>query len=735
MNPRLAVAVLILACGAAGPAFGQTEVVVEDAVAVTEGGPGTTTLAVFNVTATTPVMIGAPRGGFTVLVSTRDGTATAADGDYQPLVDFPVLLLSDGPHPVTVVVNGDSRVEANESFFLDIVDGGGTVVTDSEGEGAIQNDDATVVSIGDATVSEGDAGTVDADFVVSLSALSDFPVTVGIATSDGSATVADGDYQAAAVTGFTIPAGAMSQTFTVKVNGDLLVEADETFAVDLGTPSGATIGDGTGAGLIVNDDTATVSIDDVTVAEGDTGTVDAIFTVSLSRESDTPITVAAATRDGTATTANADYQATALTLTFPAMTTAQTFTVPVNGDRLVEADETFFVDLANAVGATIGDGVGEATIQDDDMTGLSIGDVTVSEGATGTVDAVFTVTLSLASSAPVTVDVATRDGTATVADGDYAMTVATPLTFPAFSTTQTFTVPVNGDTQVETAEEFFVDLANPVGAAIVDGEGRATIQDDDIAGLSIGDATVAEGDAGTVDAVFTVTLSKLSALPVTVDVATYDATAETSDGDYQATASTLVFPPGSTTQTFAVAVNGDETVESDERFRVTLSNPDGAVLGDRHGRGTIRNDDEAPSVIQFGPATTPAVGEGSGPVSITIRRSGGAAGVAAVTVVSGAGTATAGEDFTSLSQRVMWADGESGAKSVELEILDDSLEEEDETVPVRLTAPSGAVLGDPRRLVVTIRDDDEPTLLEPVGEVARTARVNRAIDLQVRATR
>ena len=735
VNARLATTLLIFAIGGAGSALGQTEVTIGDAMVI-EGGPGAMTEAVFLVTVTT-VVIGVTRSPFTITLSTRDDTASAADGDYLPLTGFSLEADDsfDATYPVSVFINGDSKVEAGERFFLDITDGGGAVVLDGEGEGTIQNDDATQVSIGDATVTEGDSGTVDANFAVSLTALSDFPVTVDVATSDGSATVADGDYQAAAVTSFTIPAGMMSQTFTVVVNSDLLVEADETFSVDLSNPDGATLGDGNGEGRILNDDAASLSIDDVVVVEGDAGTVDAIFTVTLSKPSTQTVTVDFVTGDGTATLADGDYQAAAGTLTFDPGEVSQPLAVTINGDTVVEPDETVLVDLSSPVGATIADPQGEATIQDDDMTGLSIDDVTLVEGATGTTAAIFTVTLSLPNSDPVTVDVATRDGTATVADGDYAMTTATPLTFAAHSTTQTFTVPVNGDIQVETDEQFFVDLTNPNGAAIVDGVGMATIQDDDVAGLSIGDVTVDEGDSGTVDAVFTVTLSKPSALPVTVDVATFDATAKTSDGDYQATASTLTFPPGSTTQTFTVPVNGDHNLEPDERFRATLSNPDGAALGDRHGGATIRNDDEAPSVIRFGSAPAPAVGEGSGSVALTVRRSGGAAAAAAVTVVTGTGTATAGEDFTGLSQRLTWAAGESGAKTFELEILDDNLEEGDENVPLRLTAPSGASLGEPRRLVVTIRDDDQPTLLEPVGETARTEKVNQAIDLQVRATR
>jgi uncharacterized repeat protein (TIGR01451 family) len=113
---------------------------------------------------------------------------------------------------------------------------------------------------------------------------------------------------------------------------------------------------------------------------------------------------------------------------------------------------------------------------------LSINDVTVTEGNAGTVSAVFTVTLSSASSQVVTVDYTTADGTATLADNDYVSTNNT-LTFLAGTTVQTLTVPVNGDTVGELDEIFFVTLSSPTNATIVDNQGVGTILNDDGASL------------------------------------------------------------------------------------------------------------------------------------------------------------------------------------------------------------------------------------------------------------
>ena len=120
------------------------------------------------------------------------------------------------------------------------------------------------------------------------------------------------------------------------------------------------------------------------MTEGNGGTTSAVFTVRLSAASGQVVTVDYATADGTAT-APADYTATAGTLSFPAGTTTRTVTVPVIGDLLDEPNETFLVRLSNAVGALLADAQATGTIVDDDPPPvLSIDDVSVAEGETGT---------------------------------------------------------------------------------------------------------------------------------------------------------------------------------------------------------------------------------------------------------------------------------------------------------------------------------------------------------------
>jgi hypothetical protein len=109
----------------------------------------------------------------------------------------------------------------------------------------------------------------------------------------------------------------------------------------------------------------TLSIDSVSVTEGNAGTVNAVFTVTLSSPVSQPVTVKYSTADGTAL-AGIDYTSTSGTLTFAPQTTTQSITVPVLGDLLDEPNETFSVALSEPVNATIATGTGTGTINDDD---------------------------------------------------------------------------------------------------------------------------------------------------------------------------------------------------------------------------------------------------------------------------------------------------------------------------------------------------------------------------------
>jgi probable HAF family extracellular repeat protein len=236
----------------------------------------------------------------------------------------------------------------------------------------------------------------------------------------------------------------------------------------------------------VSQNVPSISINDVSVIEGNTGTKTAVFTVSLSEASTETVTLAFATANGSATSGS-DYQSASGTVTFEPGQTARTISVVINGDRAGEPNETFAVNLSAATNAVFNDNQGIGTILDDEPR-IIIGDVARSEGNAGTTAFVFTVSLSAAYDAPVTVNFATANGTAK-SNEDYTAASGT-LTFAPGQTTQTITVGVKGDKKKEANETFFVNLFGGSGALILDGQGLGTIQDDDRGGTILNHESV-----------------------------------------------------------------------------------------------------------------------------------------------------------------------------------------------------------------------------------------------------
>ena len=224
-----------------------------------------------------------------------------------------------------------------------------------------------------------------------------------------------------------------------------------------------------------------------------------------------------------------------------------------------------------------------------DAPSLTVNDATVTEGDSGTKNAVFTVALSASSTEPVTVDYATTDGSARVPD-DYVAASGT-LTFLPGELSKQVTVAVVGETLDEPHETYTLDLSNPLGATILDGRGAGTILDNDpLVSLSVDDVSRSESNG---PAVFTLSLSRASGKVVTVGYATADGSAAAS-GDYAARSGTLIFLAGDTSKTVSVPLTDDQASEPDETFTLNLSSAINATLADAQGLGTIVDDDAAP---------------------------------------------------------------------------------------------------------------------------------------------
>jgi len=316
------------------------------------------------------------------------------------------------------------------------------------------------------------------------------------------------------------------------------------------------------------------------------------------------VAVAYSTANGTAK-AGKDYVASSGTVAFAAGETSKMVHVDIKGDVLAERNETFTVNLSNAAGATIVDGAATGTIIDDDRPPtLSIADLSVTEGNGAHAHFMFIVTLDRAATEPVTVAYSTANGTAR-AGRDYLASSGT-VTFAPGETSKMVHVDIKGDLLAEGNETLKLKLSNATGATIGDGTAIGTIIDDDgIAvppALSIADLTVAEGNGEHSHFMFTVTLDKAAAEPVTVAYSTANGTA-TAGSDYAATSGTLTFAAGETSKTVHVDISGDTVFEGNETFAVTLSNASGATIADATAVGTIVNDDRAPDQGHVGNGT------------------------------------------------------------------------------------------------------------------------------------
>ncbi len=240
--------------------------------------------------------------------------------------------------------------------------------------------------------------------------------------------------------------------------------------------------------------------------------------------------------------------------------------------------------------------------------------------------------------------------------------------------------------------------------------------------LSINDVTITEGNSGSVNAAFTVSLPLATSQTVTVDYVTSNGNASAPE-DYAAISGTLTFGPGVTSRTITAPVNGDTVPEPTETFSVDLSNPSNAVIADGHGVGTI-NDNDATGNFQFAVASA-TVAESSNTIAIGITRTGDTSGVASVRYETSDLTAQQKGDYTFASGVLQFGPGET-SRTVNISLIDDVLVEGSESFQVTLSNPSGNfVIGNPSPEIITITDDDlVPSTANPIDDTQFFVRLH-----------
>ena len=600
----------------------------------------------------------AASGTVTVNYATADGTATA-NADYTPTSGTLTFPAGETTKTIAVPITDDTVEDDGETLTLTLSSASGAAITDAEATGTIHNTEPPTRP----------------DLVIDGLSTFSSPGAWGIASLSLTATVrndGDGDAATTMLRYYRSSDATITTSDTEEDTATIAaLAAGETSAqsADLTPPSspgtyyyGACVDAVSGESDTTNNCSASMkvtvwgaarsdlSVADAEATEGEDATLD--FVVTLDPAASGTVTVNYATADGTAT-ANADYTPTSGTLTFPAGETTKTIAVPIADDTVEDDGETFTLTLSNASGATITDA--EAT-----------GTILNTESQPDSLTAQFTnVPASHSGAAPFT----------------FGLTFSEELE-PAFSykTLRDDAFDVMGgtvrsarrkqqgsnlawDITVEPSGPADVTITLPettncgASGAICTGDGRplsnspsATVAGPvTIPTVSVSDASATEGVA----VEFQVSLSAASSQQVTVQYATSGGTA-TSGTDFTSESRTLTFGTNETTKTVSVATTDDAVDEDDETFTLTLSSPANATMGDATATGTIRDDDDLPTVSVSDASAT----EG-GTVEFTVSLSAASAKQVTVQYATSGGTAASGTDFTSESGTLTFAADET----------------------------------------------------------------------------
>ncbi len=499
--------------------------------------------------------------------------------------------------------------------------------------------------------------------------------------------------------------GQTRQFVQVGVKADSLAEADERFTVQLLKPAGAMLLQASATGTIQNDDgdkpgLPQISLQSVSVNEGQAGAGFATVNLSLSKASHQIVTVHYATQDGTAT-AGEDYIALSNVISFAPGVTTASIKIPVRGDTVVEASETVQVQLGSPVNAELDAATATATLTltNDDQPEIRLQDLSLVEADT---EAAVQVSLSMPSPVAVTVNYQTSDATAR-AGSDYRLTQGS-LTFAPGETQKTIAVGIMGDSQVEPDETFSLTLDSPVnGLLAATRTATVTLNNDDLPSLSLSGLTVPEGDSGTGSASVEVKLSAPISQTVTVRYTTRDGTA-VAHSDYTPLSGTLTFAPGETGQTITLPILSDSAAEPDETFSLELGDPVNASLAAATSAViAIRNDDLP--VITMAPLSTIEGNDPARYLTTAVSLSAASQQIITVNYVLADGSATAGSDYLPDSGIITFSPGQT-EQTLGILVLGDQQAEADEAFTLHLSDPVNARLDSPEPVTVTLQDDD-----------------------------
>ena len=525
--------------------------------------------------------------GITVSPTTVSVTEGGATADYtivlntQPTANVTISIMPDAqltvslssvtftpanynvPRTVTVTAFNDTVIEGNHT---------GTITQSAASSDAAYNNAA--VSSVTANITDNDftptvslsvnpsMGTETGQTAVTVTATASSAVsgnqTINLGVSGTGIT--SGDYTLSAAT-ITILNGQTTGSVTFTIVDDLIVEGTETATLTISSPSaGITLGSPTMQNVTITDNDVAPTISSGSAA---TFTIGAAGTFTITANgTPTPMLSVSGTLPNGVTFVN-NGNGTATLSGTPAAGTAGTYPLTFTANNGVTPNATQNFTLT--VGA---------------QAALSINDVTLNEGNSGTTTFTFTVSLSApAQAGGITFNIATADNTAT-AGSDYTAKSLTGQTIAAGNSTYSFAILVNGDTTVEPTETFFVNVTNVTGATVADGSGTGTITNDDAAAPTVNLSIAPTSGSETGTTLFTATATASAAVTgnQTVNFALTGGSA--TGADFTAIPMTITILSGQTTGTATFSVVDDSLVEGTETGTFAISSPSaGMTLG------------------------------------------------------------------------------------------------------------------------------------------------------------
>jgi YVTN family beta-propeller protein len=525
-----------------------------------------------------------------------------------------------------------------------------------------------------------------------------------------------------------------AKPINLPITDDSDYEGDETFTVMLSNPTGgATLGaiSQLSVTLVENDQpkpgVLQFSASTVTANEGDS-TLN--LTVTRTEGRDGTVTVQYLANGATV---GSDYIGESGTLTWASGDDLpKSLNLQLIEDTEVEATETLQLTLLSPTGgATLGN-LAQATlsITDNDVPQqpgtLQFTEPTVTAGE-GDGELSLTVTRTGGADGQVTVQYLAMPESTATADSDYTGASGT-LTWPAGETTaQVIKITLTDDHEVEQTETVKFTLNNTTGGATLGSPAQATlsITDNDVAATP-GTLQFAEptSTAGEGDGELGLTVTRLGGSDgeITVQYLATGGSTATANSDYTGGSGTLTWPSGdSTPKPLPITLIDDSAHEPTEMIQFTLNNlTGGATLGspDQATLSIIDNDTAPPvlkpGVLQFAEATYTA-NESDGQINLSVIRSGGSDGQVTVNyTATDSSTATADSDYTGTQGTLTWATGDMTAKSLTLNLINDTQVEGPEIILFSLSNPSGgATLGNVAHTTVTLADNEVSTPVTP----------------------